>query len=86
MIKKLFSVYDEKADYYMKPFVMDSVAEARRGFGDAVLDPQTAINKHPSDYRLYYIGDYDMKMCKILPLSVNKLVASGSDYITKKEV
>lgn len=82
MIKKVFSVYDEKADYYMKPFLLDEIAEARRTFGDAIADEKTAVSKHPSDYRLYMLGQFDLKLGKMLPIDVNKLVASGTDYKT----
>lgn len=86
MIKKVFAIYDEKADYFMKPFLLDEIAEARRVFGDAIADEKTAVCKHPADYRLYMLGQFDVKLGKMLPLDVNKLVASGTDYITKKEI
>lgn len=80
MIKKVFTVYDEKAKLFGKIFFMDEIGEARRGFGDAVSDPKTGLHAHPEDYRLYQIGTYDVHTGKLTSLDPLLLCASGTDY------
>lgn len=59
MIQKVFTVYDSKAEIYLKPFHMNSRGEAVRAFGDASLDEKTQIAKHPEDFTLFEIGEFD---------------------------
>lgn len=58
----LFSIYDEKAMVYSNPFVANSDVEAQRIFTDMIVfGGDNLISKHPSDYSLYRICDYDNK-------------------------
>lgn len=59
MILKAFAIYDSKALCYGVPFFMASVGSAVRAFGDLANDRQSTVSKHPSDYVLYGIGEYD---------------------------
>lgn len=43
----------------MSPFAARTRGEAMRGFGDAVMNKESEFGKHPEDYALYKIGDYD---------------------------
>lgn len=56
---KVFSIFDIKAKAYSNPFFMPHVGMASRAFGDEVNNPQSAINKHPEDFALYQVGEYD---------------------------
>lgn len=55
---KLFTVYDTKAEVYFPPFAARHVAEAVRQFADLVANPQSALAKHPGDYRLLLCGEF----------------------------
>lgn len=59
MIQKSYSVYDEKACYFMPPFYCKTDAEAIRLFGFAVNDPQSSLSQIPYDISLYRIGEFD---------------------------
>lgn len=59
MILKVFSVYDIKAEYFSAPFFMNSNGEAVRAFKDLANDSSTTIGKHPEDYRLMCLGEFD---------------------------
>lgn len=59
MIHELIAVYDIKAQIYGKPVCAQSHASAIRSFGDAVNDQNTEYNKHPEDFILFAIGQYD---------------------------
>lgn len=59
MILKAFSVYDQKAKVFHKPFFNATHGEAERNFQTAVNDDKTQFYMYPEDFDLYYIGEYD---------------------------
>lgn len=56
---KVFSVWDKKALAYMNPFYYLQTGQAIRGFSDAVNDPQSPFFKHPEDFTLFQVGEWD---------------------------
>jgi len=68
-----FSVYDAKAEAYLRPFFAESKGLAVRSFADAVNDPQSGMFKHPADYTLFLVGEFDQRSGElrgVLPLSL----------------
>lgn len=59
MILKIFTVFDCKAESYLPPFHAGSTGLALRSFADAVNRSDHFFNKHPSDYTLFEIGEFD---------------------------
>lgn len=59
MVSKVFSVYDSKAGIYMPPFLLRSKGDAIRGFTDLCNDEKTAVCRHPSDFTLFELGEFD---------------------------
>lgn len=55
----VYSVFDDKAKVYSKPFNMAHNGEALRLFADAVSDVKSSLNRHPSDYHLYRLAEFD---------------------------
>lgn len=56
---KAFAIFDKKAIAYRFPHFYHQVGQAIRAFEDAVNDPQTEFAKHPSDFVLCQIGEFD---------------------------
>jgi len=56
---KIFTTYDSKAEAYLQPFFMRSRGEALRGWETICNDPNSQFHKHPSDFTLFEIGEYD---------------------------
>ena len=56
---KVFAIYDSKAQAYMHPFYSNSIGQAVRMFEDASNDPKSQMCKHPGDFTLFHIGEYD---------------------------
>lgn len=56
---RVYTVYDSKVQAYMRPFFQVSKGEALRSWIDAVNDGQTAMNKHPEDFTLFELGEWD---------------------------
>lgn len=69
MIYKIFSVYDSKVEAYLQPFFSPSNGAALRAFTDIVNDPNSQFSKHPEDYTLFVIGEYNDETAKISSLS-----------------
>lgn len=59
MKMKMFSVYDGKAQAFAAPFFMPAVGVAIRAFTDLANDKNTSVAKHPTDYSLFEIGEFD---------------------------
>lgn len=55
----VFSVYDAKAEAYMAPFVAASKGFAIRMFLDEASRPDSMCAKHPEDFRLFHVGEFD---------------------------
>lgn len=83
MILKVFSVFDSKAELYRSPFYMNTVGEALRAFQDLANDSQSQVAKHPGDYQLVQIAEYDDATGKFF--EVFKELGFAKDYV-KAEV
>lgn len=59
MIQKIFSVYDQKAEAYLPPFYLPNRAMAVRTFTDCVNSKDHQFGKHPQDYILVELGEWD---------------------------
>lgn len=59
MIKKVFAVYDVKGKTYDYLSVQVALGVAVRWFSDGVNEPGTLLNKHPGDFILYQVGEFD---------------------------
>lgn len=59
MILKVYSVYDRKANVYGVPFFQLNNSVALRSFTDLVNDGRSTVCKHPEDYTLECIGEFD---------------------------
>lgn len=55
----IFSVFDKKAVAYLAPFYFPQKGQAIRAFEDSINDPQSTFNKHPEDYALFELGQFD---------------------------
>lgn len=59
MLKKVFSIFDEKAEAYLNPFYLDTTGLAIRAITDCVNDPNHQFARHPADYTLFQLGEWD---------------------------
>lgn len=65
---RIYSIYDKKAVAYTNPFYYHQKGQAIRGFEDAVNDLQSPLNKHPEDFQLFQIGEWNDTTGVITPL------------------
>lgn len=69
MITKVFSVYDSAAKSFSHPFYVPREEQARRAFSDAVNSGTHEFSKHPGDYTLYLLGEWNDSTAVYLPLT-----------------
>jgi len=75
-MNSIFSIFDSKANYFLNPFVMQYGA-ALRSFIHVANDASHDIGKHPEDYVLYQLGEFNPSDGSITLLSTPKSIASG---------
>lgn len=58
-MNKFYTIYDSKAGYYNRPFLVRTKGEALRLFQQAANDTTTSLGQYPEDYILFEIGTFD---------------------------
>lgn len=81
MTNKLFVVYDSKAEAYMVPFFMMTTGQAVRAWSDTVNDPNSMFAKHPGDFTLFEIGEYDDQNGYVTMLEHKKNLGTALEHI-----
>jgi len=77
MILHAYAILDLKGGFYSSPFFMHTDAIAIRSFSDALADPQVEMAKHPEDYQLWRLGDFDDNAGTLTPLAAPQFLVSG---------
>jgi len=55
----LYAIRDIKADAFASPFHIQNDGMAVRAASDVALDTNSLLNKHPSDYEVWFLGSFD---------------------------
>jgi hypothetical protein len=79
----IYAVYDSAAKAYGRPIFLQADGLVMRAFKDMVNDPrkETDISKHPEQFTLFKIAEYDDQHGVIVPLETLKLMASGHEMV-----
>ena len=77
----IYSIYDSCTGVYCTPFVMENDNAALRCFSDYCIYPDTSLSKHPEDYSLYCLGDYNKKTGLLVSLNNPRLLAKASTFV-----
>lgn len=81
MKMKMFSVFDSKAAFFGNPWFDQQEASAIRNFSDAVNDGSNPNNqwfKHPEDFSLFYLGEFDNEIGKFHLVTPENLVTASA--------
>lgn len=84
-IQKMFAIYDKKATAYRFPHFLVTVGQAIREFQDAVNNPQTEIARHPADFALYHLGDFNDSNGNLQGLAVPAHIEEAINLKTANE-
>lgn len=85
MNHKVFCIFDEKAAAYLLPFFLPTEGMATRGFEDAVMDREHMFGKHPEDYTLMCLGDFDDGKAKFSPYEIPRAVVNGRELLELRQ-
>lgn len=80
---KIFSIFDTKAEAFNTPFFFSFPGQATRAFEDLVNDPQSQISKHPEDYSLFELGEFDSTTGVIEKLDTPTNISLGIQHKEK---
>lgn len=58
---QLFAIRDNKVEAYNSPFTAANYQVAIRMVTDTASDTNTMFNRHPEDFEIYHIGEFDEK-------------------------
>lgn len=78
---KIFIVNDAKAQCYGMPMVLKSSGEAVRSFTDVANDKGSTIGKHPEDFSLFEIGEYDERSGQISTYPAQISLGKAIDFV-----
>lgn len=83
----LCTVKDRAADAYGRPMFVPSVGVAIRSFSDEVNrdDPENQLNRHPDDFDLYELGEFDDNTGLFALHEQPKLLSLGKQVKISKE-
>nr|AVQ10232.1 DNA binding protein VP4 [Gokushovirinae environmental samples] len=73
-------VRDRAADVFGRPIFAVSRGQAVRSFTDQVNEKGSELNKHPKDYELYLLGEYDDGSGQFI-CGVPEMISRGEDVV-----
>jgi hypothetical protein len=85
MIKKIFAIYDSKAETYNNPYFALTTGAAIREFELAVQNNDSMLSKYPEDYTLFEIGTFDDSTAEIMPYAAHVSLGKALEYIKENQ-
>lgn len=82
---KLFAIYDDKVQAYTVPFAKPTVGSGIRTFDDLVNNPESDIGRHPEDYTLFLIGEYDDQTAQVTMKEPTSSLGNGRQMVRQSE-
>lgn len=80
MIYEVFSVYDEKAEAHLPPFILPKIAQAKRVFSDCVNSESHQFGQNPSDYTLFRLGQFNDEDAQFLLERSKQPLGNGVEF------
>lgn len=81
MIHKIFTIHDSAAGAYLAPFFLHAEGIAIRTFTDCINDDNHAFGKHPKDYNLMVLGEFDDSNGTITTYQTQKPLGNGLSFV-----
>lgn len=76
MKMQVFSILDKAVGAYLQPFFCRAKGEALRSFIDAVGDEKGDFCKHPDDYVLFWVSEFDTESGIFLAMEPQRLLSA----------
>lgn len=77
-----YAIYDMAAVAYMRPFFLQTDAQAERMFTDLAIDADHPVGQHPGDYSLIRIGSFNDSNGQFEDAS-NETVCTGLEAVAR---
>ena len=85
MKKSVYAIRDNKMGSFGVPVLIENDSVAVRQFGDIISNGgDNVMSKHPSDFTLYRLGDFDSTSGKFENVECPVALATGSDFAIKE--
>lgn len=75
MISNCYSLYDAKALTYSPPFLASAHGQAVRMVMELAQDANTTVGRHPADFTLYCVGQFNDATGSMLPADVREHIS-----------
>lgn len=85
MIRKIYSVYDNGVQAFLRVFEASQDGEAIREFTNIARNENTPVHNHPHDYTLFYIGQFDNHSGMLKPEKTPTRLLSAQEVLTPQE-
>ena len=73
------AIRDSAVDTFNRPLFVPALGYATRLFADEVNNRESPMNKHPEDYELFHLGDWDDQSGQFRSLETPVLMIRGKD-------
>lgn len=77
----IFTIHDSKAKAYLPPFFLPTEQMAVRTFGDCINSDDHQFGKHPEDYTLQNIGEFDDETGTITTYDSPLSLGNGLNFV-----
>ena len=82
-MSKIYAIKDQAIEAFSQPFFVQAQGQAVRMFMDESKNEQSQINRHPEDFELWYIGEFDEQTGQITAAANVERVARAIDFTNK---
>jgi hypothetical protein len=82
---KIYAVMDTKAEAFMNPFYVRTLGEAIRSFTDESNKQESPFFKHPEDFNLFELGDFDQFTGVLQPHKAPKSIGTSASFKTQSQ-
>lgn len=80
---KTFAVFDSKAGVFSHQWNSHNAATAVRRFAEDVNNEQHPVAKHPEDFTLFEIGEYDEEKGLMTSLATPHSLGLASEHVNR---
>jgi len=81
MILRVYSVFDDAARVFKFQFFRSRDGEAIRYFADGVQAEKTEMHKHPQDFSLFVLAEFNDETGLFSPLSIPERISRALDFV-----
>lgn len=69
----IYALFDSKALAFQRPFFVQTDGVAKRAIFESAQDRNSELHKYPTDYALFYIGEYDDQTGELIGMGPRNL-------------